>query len=295
MKFIPNGVTRKFAHQIIVAKKNSPAVMFVSGVAGMIGTTVLASKATLKLEETLEKDLHKVEIAKQFVADPGTDYTEADAKKDIAKIKVRTVVSIGKLYAPAIVVGTVSIGLLTGSHIALTRRNVALTAAYAALEKSYNEYRRRVIDQYGEEEDRKLRFDYEACEIEDAKGKKVVVSVPTGTTSPYAKFFAQATSNSWSPTPDYNIIFIRAQQNYANQLLLARGHVLLNDVYDGLGLERTPAGAVVGWVLDKGGDNYIDFGVFENQLTTEVMDFAMGREEGVWLDFNVDGVVYDLI
>jgi hypothetical protein len=87
-------------------------------------------------------------------------------------------------------------------------------------------------------------------------------------------------------------MFIRSQQNYANDLLNARGHVFLNEVYDMLGIERTSAGAVVGWVRGNG-DNEIDFGVLNDLHSGQ--RFINGDERSVLLDFNVDGVVYDLI
>jgi hypothetical protein len=68
--------------------------------------------------------------------------------------------------------------------------------------------------------------------------------------------------------------------------------VFLNDVYDLLGMDRTPAGAVVGWVKGHG-DGYITFMLDDNKR--EVYDFFEGNEKSVWLDFNVDGVVYKLI
>jgi hypothetical protein len=58
-----------------------------------------------------------------------------------------------------------------------------------------------------------------------------------------------------------------------------------------MGFERTSAGFVVGWVLDGNGDGYIDFGLSEARSSR----FMNAEERSVILDFNVDGVVYDLI
>jgi hypothetical protein len=93
----------------------------------------------------------------------------------------------------------------------------------------------------------------------------------------------------------HNQMFLQSQQNYANDYLIAHGYLFLNDVYDLLGLERTQAGQVVGWVRGKdGGDGYVDFGIFEND-TVMGKQFAMGNSRSILLDFNVDGVVWDLI
>ena len=91
--------------------------------------------------------------------------------------------------------------------------------------------------------------------------------------------------------------FLRAQQTYFNELLQARGHVFLNEVYDALGLPRTKAGAIVGWVYDSDtpvGDNYISFEMCEANKE-KVRNFINGVEPTILLDFNVDGIILDLI
>ena len=203
---------------------------------------------------------------------------------------------IVKLYIPAVIVGGLSIAALTKSHNILTRRNVALTAAYSALEKGFDEYRARVVEKYGEDEDRNLRYGTEQVEIVDEKGKKKLVTrVGPGEPSVYARFFDNG-STSWNKEPEYNLIFLKCQQNYANDLLHSRGHVFLNEVYDMCGIPRSKAGAVVGWLLSKNGetDNWINFGVFDGR-TEIARDFVNGREGAILLDFNVDGVIYDKI
>jgi hypothetical protein len=201
---------------------------------------------------------------------------------------------IGKLYAPAVAVGAISIAALSGSHVILTRRNAALTAAYAAVSKAYVEYRARVEEQLGEDKERMIYHAAEVRELVDPDnpdGKKIkeVVADPTRF-SPYARFFDEA-SPDWQKDAELNRYYIQCQQNYANHLLQARGHVFLNEVYDMLGIERSKAGQVVGWLIGGDGDNYIDFGMFEARNS----EFINGNERCILLDFNVDGVIYDQI
>ena len=121
---------------------------------------------------------------------------------------------------------------------------------------------------------------------------KTIETVDKDGISQYARFFDESCIN-WSKTPEYNLMFLNGQQNFANDLLNARGHVFLNEVYDMLGIPRSQAGAVVGWV--KGvGDDYIDFGIFEGK-TAAARAFVNGAERNILIDFNVDGVIYDLI
>ena len=292
MKLIPNAVTTRCARQILVGRQHSPALLFGAGVAGVIGSTVLACRATLKIEEVLTKTQNDIAIAKTLEHD---DYSEKDRKQDLTIIYVQSAVKITKLYAPSILLGAASISALTASHTILTRRNVALTAAYAALEAGFNEYRERVIAKYGEEEDRNFRYESERVEIENDKGKiKTVTRAAPGAASIYARFFDNG-SAEWSKEPEYNLLFLRAQQNYANDLLKSRGHVFLNEIYKMLGIPHSSAGSVVGWMLTKGeGDNFIDFGVFDGD-NQKARDFVNGREGAILLDFNVDGLIWDKI
>lgn len=293
MRFIPNAVTVKVARQALVLQKHSPTLLFVGGVVGMVGTAVLASKATLKVEDVLDKHSIKAEAADKALAHDNIDYDDNDHMKDMVLLYTQTSVDLLKLYGPAVVVGGLSIAALTGSHHILSSRNAGLTAAYAVLDKGYSEYRKRVQATLGIEEEAKLRYEHQIGEYVDDKGKLVEQThVTKGASSIYARFFDEYSKN-WCKNADYNRMFIVAQQNYLNDLLNARGHVFLNEAYDALGLDRTKEGAVVGWVLGNG-DDYIDFGLFTCD-TPAAQDFMTGREYSVLLDFNVDGVIYDKI
>lgn len=295
LEMIKNVVTSQVGRQILNSKKHSPTIMFVGGVVGMVATTVLASKATLKLDEVLEEAEKNHNIADTLVH---RDYSLEDRQKDHFKIKVQAASKIARLYAPAIITGVVSIGLLTKSHITLTRRNTAIMAAYAALDKGFKEYRARVREELGDEKDLEFRhgseIHTELVSDKDGAAKTIEHKVaPPGVPSIYARFFDEG-SSSWSRQPDYNQVFLNCQQNYANDLLRSRGHVFLNEVYDMLGLERSTAGAVVGWVMTKDSDNFIDFGIYD-QDSDRKRRFVNYDERNILLDFNVDGVIYDLI
>lgn len=299
MKLVPVAVSSKFGRQLLHIEKASPNILFGVGIVGFVGTVVLASRATLNLDAVIEvtqKDIGRVNDNAELTDENGKIvYTAEDAQHDKMVVYARAARDITKLYGPAVIVGVVSIACLTKSHHILTKRNAALTAAYAAIEKAFAEYRGRVRDAYGEERERELYYPLEKCEIdeEENSGKKKKESIVTGRkASIYARFF-DSTNQNYNPIPEYNIAFLRSQQNYANDKLRARGHLLLNDVYDLLGMERTTPGAVVGWLWQKGGDNYVDFGIFNQAMQPEHYDFFRGLEDSILLDFNVDGIIYD--
>lgn len=287
MKFVPNSVSRAVATSLLKAKKNSPTMFFVGGVAGVVGATVLACRATLKLHETLDevqKDLEEVRI-------PEDQEPTKDQVLDVAYVYTKSAAKIGRLYGPSIIVGTLSIAALTGSHVTLVRRNAALSATVATISKAYDEYRHRVREEVGADRERELYNAIDDRMVEKADGTKEIEKVvDVNRFSVYSKIFDESNVN-FEKHPEYNRLFLQCQQNYWNHRLQAKGHVILNEVYESLGFEHTQAGAVVGWVLGPDGDNYIDFGLYDCFSS----DFVNNKERAIVLDFNVDGVVFDLI
>lgn len=292
MSFIPETIANAMSRNTLLAQKASPEVLLAAGIVGMVGGTVLACRATLKMHDILNTAKTDLDVAKKLEHE---DYSEEDRSRDISLIYFQSGVKIAKVYAPAIVVGGLSIAALMSSHRILSNRNLALTAAYSALDQGFRQYRARVVEKYGEEEDRDLRYGSERVEIlnEDTKRKKMITRVSSDTPSIYSRFFDEG-CGPWSKDPSVNRFFLLAQQNYWNDVLKARGHVFLNEVYLSLDLPHSKEGAVVGWVMNSGGDDYVDFGIFDGN-TQQIRDFWNGREGAILLDFNVDGTIYDKI
>lgn len=292
IKSMANGITSKVGLQMLKAKKQSPAIMFGAGVVGVVATVVLASKATLKLEEVLNETDELIEQANTLVERNNPKYSAEVRDSDLRKIKIQSAIKIAKLYGPAVVVGLVSIGLLTGSHVAMTRRNTALMAAYATLEKGFREYEARVREEFGEDKARELRFGADEREVyseaENGEPKVDRVKFAAGK-SMYARFFDKHNEN-FQPTVEYNLLFLQGVQKYLNDKLNANGWILLNDAYDALGMERSKEGTVMGWVLHPNTANYVDFGINSPDNVDRVADFLCGVENAILVDFNVTNV-----
>lgn len=275
----------------LILQKYSPQILTGVGIVSGVASTVLACKATLKLEATLDQ------------ADKRMKSVPVDNKKELTKVYIRNGVEVAKLYGPAISLGVLSITCALSGQKIMQNRNTALVAAYKLAEEAFTEYRKRVIDEYGEDKDRMFKYGLKketvtvSEEGEDGKKKKVKrdidVPIDPSKVSQYARFF-DSSSKNWDKNPEYNLLFLKSSQNHMNDLLRARGHVFLNEVYESLGLPHTQAGAVVGWVLSKDGDNFIDYGLYDDTIE-KVRDFVNGFENVILLDFNVDGVIWNLI
>lgn len=299
---LKNAVTSKAGIKLLTVKKNSPHIMFGVGVVGVVATVVLASKATLNLDDVLDHHDGALENFEDAVGMPlksGGTYTEDDRKSDVRKQYVFTAGKIVKLYGPAFIVGVASIGCLTGAHVTMNRRNAGLMAAYATVDTAFKQYRERVIADQGEEKDKEYAYGVDTKDVysEKKNGEPVVKKQKTAAgTSMYARFFQKPNFN-FEEDPNHNIFFLKSQQTYANQKLQAQGYVMLCDIYDALGFERTPESMVVGWVKNnpRGGNGYISFGCWDDDRMEAFYDFVTGRENRILVDFNVDGVVYDLL
>ena len=305
---LPSSVARKVNKVGFKLKKHSPELLVVGGVVGLVTSAVMACKATTKLDTILEKSNSDIEKTKKYVEDNGytEEYTETDYKKDLTILYSKKGLQLAKLYAPAVFLGTVSVTAILAGHNILQKRNVAIAAAYASVDKSFKDYRSRVVEKFGEELDKELKYNIKTAEVEETvvnekTGKEKKVTKPVQTVNPddiseYAKFYDDGCTG-WSKNPEFNLKFLRDQQKYANMLLKDKGHVFLNEVYDMLGIPRTAAGQLVGWIYDEkhpNGDNYIDFGIYD-LYNTKKRDFVNGYEKTILLDFNVDGVIYNQI
>lgn len=307
---IVKTVSGKVGRAGLRLKKYGPEILVVVGVVGVVSSAVMACKATTKagdiLEEAREK-LDNIHEAEELGKVRDVDYTLEDAKKDTTIVYVRTGLKFAKLYGPSVILGALSITSILASNNILRKRNVALGAAYAAIDKSFKEYRGRVVERFGDAVDRELKYNIKAQKIDDievdpetGKEKKVKKTINVVGSdlecSPYAKFFDEG-SEYYEKDPERNLFFLRAEQNYANDKLRARGYLTLNEVYERLGIPTTKAGQIVGWVydLDKpNGDNYVDFGIYDIYREKN-RDFVNGYERSILLDFNVDGDILDLI
>lgn len=302
-----NKLTKTMHRAGFKLQKHSPEILAVVGVVGTVASAVMACKATTKVSAIMEETKETIETIHECSSNPeyAEKYTAEDSKKDLAIVYAQTGLKFAKLYAPAVALGVVSIGCMLTSNNILRKRNMALAAAYTAVDKGFKDYRKRVVDRFGKELDRELLYNIKAKQIEekvvDEKGKEKTVKKTVHVTdgelaSPYARFYDDGCMG-WEKDSEYNLMFLHHQQQYFNDLLESNGHVFLNEVYDSLGIPRTRAGNIVGWLSKDNKnsvDGYIDFGIF-NVDRPKSRDFVNGYEKVILLDFNVDGEIIDLI
>lgn len=301
--------TRAFHRTGLKIRKHSPEILVVTGVIGTAVAAVMACKATLKVNEVLDntkENIEKIhEATEKGCTAAGADYSEEDSKKDLTTVYVQTGWEFVKLYGPSVAVGALSATAILAGHNILRKRNVAIAAAYTALDTSFKDYRGRVVERFGKELDRELRYNIKTEEVDkivvnedgsESVTKETIEVIDPNNYSPDAKFF-DVGNEYWEKDPELNLMFLRRQQAWANDKLKDRGHLFLNEVYDMLGLPRTARGQQVGWIYDEKnpiGDNFVDFGIYDIHKPAN-RDFVNGYERTILLDFNHDGIIMDFI
>lgn len=217
-------------------KKRSPEILVAAGVVGTVVSAVMACKATTKIGAILDETKDQLDKIHEYAGNPDVveKYSVEDAKKDTAIVYAHTGVKLAKLYAPAVSIGVLSISSILASNNILRKRNMAISAAFAAASQEFKEYRGRVVERFGKEVDHQLRHNIKAVEIEetitDEKGKekkvKKKIEVADPNVSEYMKYFTRS-NPYWENNPEYVEMFLRSQQNYANDKLkeIGRAHV----------------------------------------------------------------------
>lgn len=290
-------------------KKHSPEILIVAGTVGAVASAVMACKATLKVNEIVEEAKETVDkihegVEEQKKLSDGTEYTQEMANKDLLIVYAQTGWKFVKLYGPSVALGVMSIGCMIGSNQILRKRNVALAAAFKAIDTNFKEYRGRVVERFGEKLDRELRYNIKAKEVEevvvDEEGNETVVKKTVEVMDPnsvhniYSIIFDDG-NTGWSKNAELNKVFLIQQQEAANFRLKTQGVLTLNEVYDMLGAPRTAYGQIAGWVYTgdgTAGDDFVDFGIFDI-YNENARDFVNLREKTIILDFNCIGNILE--
>ena len=308
-----NKVSREVHKVGFQLKKHSPEILVIGGVVGTVTAAVMACRATTKVNAILEEAKQNIEGAREVLEQPdlaqkyvdkhGEAYTEENFKKDITIYYTHAGVQFAKIYAPAVTLGVLSVTSILAGHNMLRKRNLALAAAYTAVDSGFKEYRSRVVERFGEALDKELKYNIKTKEVqetvvnEDGTESTVTKTIEVADLSgpsEYAMFFDEYCTG-WTKDPEQNRRFLQLQEKYANQKLQTQGYLFLNDVYEMLGMQKTKAGHVVGWIYDLEhpvGDNRVDFGIFD-LYDEQKRDFVNGRERSILLDFNVDGNIWE--
>lgn len=230
-------------------KKFSPTVLSCFGAAGVIGTSVLAVKAT-------PKALRKIRSDSRYAHNDPDAYTKLEAFQ-----------SAWFYYVPSVVMGAATIVCIFGANILNKHQQAAITSAYALLNDAYQDYKNKLKELYGEDVHRKIM---EAIAVEKAND---VYIASTGLVEGSSLDFDEH-------DPDDNRLFydtyskryfessinrVLQAEYYLNRDFAIGGYRSVNDFYEFLGIAPINGGDEIGWDIATG-LAWIDFNHYKTVL-----------------------------
>ena len=207
--------------------KNASTILTCLGGVGVVATAVITAKAAQKALSLIEK----------AEKEKGEELTK------IEKVKVATPV-----YIPAVITGAATVACIFGANSLNKRSQAALMSAYALLDSSYKDYKKKITEIYGVDADSKIRNEiakekYEEIEVDDGK-----------------KLFYDYFSNRYFESTMEKVLY--AEYNI-NRSLSMNGYAALNEFYEFLDIPAMEYGSEIGWsqaeLFETSWQNWLDF------------------------------------
>lgn len=310
---VANTARNLAGNGLLIARKHAPEIMIGGGLAGFGLTIYETIKATNKTNDILEEKHRKSSVYAEALDYP-IGYGPGEYENDISDLNRRTKIAIIKAWLPVGTLAVASGASILGGYRIINGRYVATAAAYKGLENFIGRYRGNVVDRFGKDVDWELANDIKAETLEKAmaereenrkieeenKGKKIRKKAPkTAYQDIYCGIFDNY-SDRWQRywTAEQVLEYLKFKQNQLNDMLRIRKHVFVNEVYDMLGLERTSAGSVNGWILTRTNpESHISLGIDEMPADELRSILSTHRNEDirVKIRLNPDGLIYNLI
>lgn len=222
-------------------------------------------------------------------------------------------IKIAKSFAMPVTLSLAGSAMIGCGFIEEKKRYLGASATAIMLGNALREYRRRVVEEEGHEKDHHYmygsEYEEEVTETRDENGKKVKnkttvenIKGEVPGMSPYSYYWGQYVSDGkgglclnerWDANENFNLTYLSIAQSTWNDILHKRGHVLLNEVLDDIGLHMSQIAGHAGW-LSHNGKNFIDFGLYHNERKN-IKTLLNGKEGTLVLDFNVEGDILRLL
>lgn len=287
------------------------------GCAMILAGTVLACKATLKVNAEAEEDAKKAdEIRAKYKLTKKTkggkkhvDKTNrelVELNKQGSRLLLKHNLScIGRYcrhYSLAAALEIAGIGLNIYAHGSEKSERIRMTGLAAGYLATLKKFRDKYREEHGEEAEKKFYYGVqeETKETVDEKGKKkeekIDVIRKDIDISDFAKFFGVDYSEAATGYPEADIYFLKGIEQAATRKLHKDHWLTLNELYKMLELRDAcgqrygvKGGNNIGWVYDKNDPdgNIVDLGIF-NAKKTENVDYVNGYNDVILIEPNVN-------
>lgn len=239
--------------------KHNSEILVGIGIAGMITSTILAVKATPKALELI-KERNTEELKK----DP-----------DFYKLgSIEIVKTAWKPYIPTGITMVSSIICIVGGTTINTKRNAALTTAYAITENAFSTYRNKVIETIGEKKERNLRSKISQDEVTN----NPPTNSPIILTSKGNTLCLDSISERYFRS---DLDTIRKVINEINRKMMIENYISLDEFYYELNMKPMKHADRLGWEIDDGLlEVYFNTCLAENDEPCVVLDYNIYPKYG---------------
>lgn len=275
---LTNTLSRVGTAALRTLEHHAPKILLGASIVCGIGATVTACKATLKLPETMKEITENVEAAKAIEVEEGEQ--DATKNKEVVKSYISGGVKLAKLYGPSVGLTVTSVACALAGNRMMNQRYAGALAALGSTEKMFDNYRKRVVEEFGEEKDTQFANGIREVVTEEPvlnkdgtpktdKNGEVKTTKKTSveydpSVNKYSRMFDEVSSREWDPNPDYNVTTLLGRQQYFNDMLHSHRYLFLNTVYKELGYPITAYGQDMGWIIDDDTPNaVVDLGLYD--------------------------------
>lgn len=275
---LTNTLSRVGTAALRTLEHHAPKILLGTSIVCGIGATVTACKATLKLPETMKEITENVEAAKAIEVEEGEQ--DATKNKEVVKSYISGGIKLAKLYGPSVGLTVTSVACALAGNRMMNQRYAGALAALGSTEKMFDNYRKRVVEEFGEEKDTQFANGIREVVTEEPvlnkdgtpktdKNGEVKTTKKTSveydpSVNKYSRMFDEVSSREWDPNPDYNVTTLLGRQQYFNDMLHSHRYLFLNTVYKELGYPITAYGQDMGWIIDDDTPNaVVDLGLYD--------------------------------
>lgn len=298
---VNENLIRRFNSLKNAIDDNKPEIYIGLGIAAFAGALFFTAKGTITASESISSAKDELEELERIGDDDDIESQHA--------IKLGCAGEVAAAYTPAVICSAASIVAFLGANHIMRQRVVGLAAAYTSISESFKHYRSQVVDEYGEDIDRKFAYaiskkQVKTKEIDPETGKKVkkTETVEEIGDSPFHIWFksqyevkktGKVIKNLNFQEDDlYNITFLEAQREWFNNKISRGERVYINEILNALGIpeDDLPDSRVLGWIpkVEGGDDNYIRFNAYKPKDST---DYLINDDHEILIEFNADGVI----
>lgn len=268
------------------AKRNAPELLLGLGLVTGTASIVLTGKASVKAKALTDGVQNKkLQLSGQFEVDC---LTEEEFKNELRSVYIKYALDLAKEYAVPVSLYAATVASVFASYKIQKNRQIALSTALAACTTAYTTLLGKL--KMGAEHGLTAKEVIDGCEViqngVDENGEPIYEkSQGEPVNDSLYKVRFDNYSTCWEKDKFQNESTLRSEECWANDRLRLQGYLFLNDVYDRLGLPRTKAGQIVGWIKGSNGDGFVDFGIVDAETYADVR-FDYNAFD---LEFNVDG------